>query len=120
MDLSGIKVGVGSINATLTGLRETESKMKALRIVCDAASKKMAVWAKQNHTWKNHTHNAEQKLAGEGYWENDTNLVCAVMHCIDYGVWLELAHGKKYAVLEDAIESHKDELIAQYKKIVGD
>jgi hypothetical protein len=121
MDISGISVERGSIDATLLELKGVEKTMKeALRVVCDAAAKKMETWAKENHPWQNRTGNAEQKLHGEGYWENDTNLTCAVMHCVDYGVWLELAHAKRFAVLEDAIESHKDELLAQYKKIVGD
>lgn len=119
-DVSGISVDVGSIQSTLLGLHEAESRLKeALRILADTAAKKMERWAKENAKWEDRTTNARQGLRGEGYWEDENNLVVAIMHQVDYGIWLELAMAKKYAILEQALESGKDELIAQYKRLIG-
>lgn len=120
-NLSGIEVDASTVSMTIEGLNRTERTLKAsLQIVCDAAAKKMEAWAKQNAPWTDRTGNARQGLRGEAFWEDDKNLVCAVMHQKDYGVWLELAHQRKYAILERAIESKKDELIRAYKQLVGD
>lgn len=119
--LSGINIDRGSINTTIRGLHETESRMKrALEIIADVASKKMADWAKDNKLWEDRTTNATQGLQGKAYWEDDKNLVTAIYHSVDYGIWLELAMNRKYAILEKAIEEGKDDLIRQYKRIVGD
>lgn len=118
--VSDITVDRGTIKTVLTNLDTFESKLRqALQIVTDAASKKMTNWAKENAIWTDRTSNARQKLSGDGYWESNYMLTCAVMHNMDYGVWLELAHAKKYAILEQAIESQKDTLIKQYVKLLG-
>lgn len=118
--IGGIKVDVGSINSTILGLNQADSKLReGLKLLADTASKKMEQWAKENAKWVDRTSNARQGLRGEGYWEDRNTLVVAIMHQVDYGIWLELAMERKYAILEQALEQHKDELIKQYKKLVG-
>lgn len=118
--ISGLSVDVGSITAMVKAMDMAETKLRiALKLLADTASKKMEEWAKENAPWENRTSNARQGLLGEGYWENEDVLVCAIMHQVDYGIWLELAMEKKYAILEQAMSQHSGELLAQYKKLVG-
>ena len=48
-----------------------------------------------------------------------TDSIHDILVTVDYGIWLELAHEKRFAILEEAIEQNKDELIEAYKRLVG-
>lgn len=88
----------------------TSKEYGGLQMLMQTVASKMETWAKQNRPWTDRTGAAKQRLHGEAYWENKNILVAAIMHQVDYGIWLELAHERKYAILEKAIEEHKDEL----------
>lgn len=119
MKLSGISINIPKTDKMIAELEVTNNMLKeSLRIITDTAAKKMANWAKENAIWTDRTANARQRMSGKGYWEDNHTLVCAVMHNVDYGIWLELAHAKKFAILEQAIESQKNDLIKQYCKLI--
>jgi hypothetical protein len=97
----------------------TERLKQALTILTDVASRKMENWAKENAKWEDRTGNARQGIKGESFWVNEHTITCALSHSVDYGIWLELANEKKYAILEEAIQEHKNELITAYERLVG-
>lgn len=108
-----------SINKCLLEMEHTEDRLKtALLMLCRTASQQMAEYAKDNARWIDRTGDARKLLQGEGYWDND-KLTAAVMHNVNYGVWLELAHQRKYAILEESVKSKADELLRSYKRLVG-
>lgn len=116
-----IKIDAGSMTSTLKGLEQVQDRLfEALRIVSHSAAKEMEAWAKQNAKWTDRTGNARQKLTGDVYWANPKVLETVLAHQVDYGVWLELAHNRKYAILEEAIKKKAPELFAQYRKLVKD
>ncbi len=118
--VSGITFDSNSMSTFIADLQNTQSRLKqALTILTDVASKKMANWAKENAKWVDRTSNARQGIKGDAYWISDTVITCALSHSVDYGIWLELANEKKYAILEEAIEQNKDELISAYRTLVG-
>lgn len=115
--VSGVTVNTSSFIAAAHGY---ESRLKAaLFLLADTSSKKMEAWAKQNARWTDRTSNARQTLKGEALWESDVILLCLVKHGVDYGIWLELAHEKRYAILEEAVAAYRDELITEFKRLVG-
>jgi len=104
----------------IKNLDEYTIKMKAaIFLLTDTAAKLMAGWAQDNAKWTDRSSNARQGIKGKTYWENDNIIVITLSHSVDYGVWLELANQRKYAILADAIASKKDELMTNYKKILG-
>ena len=64
---------------------------------------------KNNRRWTDRTTNARRGLRGRAYWQDSQNIVTAVMHSVNYGVWLELAHNKKYAILEESVRANIEE-----------
>lgn len=88
----------------------TSKEYGGLQMLMQTAASKMESWAKDNAPWTDRTGQARQRLHGEAYWENPSIVVAAIMHQVDYGVYLELAHQRKYAILEKTIEEHKDEI----------
>ena len=106
-------------DAVIKNLKAYEDKMRsALYILADTGAKMMEAWAKENANWVDRTSNARQGLKGSAYWDKDT-IIVVLSHSVDYGVWLELANQRKYAILQQSILSKKDELINNYKKLLG-
>lgn len=115
------KIEPTSVKATLQGLDTIQDKMfEALRIISHSAAKQMEAYAKANARWVDRTGNARQKLTGDAYWVNPKTLETVIMHQMDYGVWLELAMGRKYAILEESLKQVTPDLLKAYKKLVGD
>lgn len=117
----GVKLDGNSIRTTLKGMDTIQAKLfDALQIVSKSAAKQMEAYAKKNAKWTDRTGNARQKLTGDAYWLNSKTLETVIMHQMDYGVWLELAMGRKYAILEESMKQVAPDLIKAYKKLVGD
>lgn len=121
MNTSGIELDSGSIGKVISQMIEADTKLKAaLLLLSDTIALKMEEWARDNAKWQDQTTHARQNLKGKAYFEDSNTLVIALSHGMDYGVWLELAHERKYAILERTLEAHKDEIMRNWKKIVGD
>lgn len=88
----------------------TSKEYGGLQMLMQTAASKMESWAKDNAPWTDRTGAARQRLHGEAYWENPKIVVAAVMHQVDYGIYLELAHQRRFAILERTLEEHKDEI----------
>lgn len=76
--------------------------------------------AKSNAPWTDRTGNARSGLFGTV--ETAQNMVILYLshgQMIDYGIWLELAHGGRHAILLKTIESHLPELKQMLDDIFG-
>lgn len=121
MSISDVEIDRGSIQGVISNMAEIEGKVSsALMLITETVAMKMEEWAKENAVWTDRTGNARQFLKGRAFWEDSKTLVLSMSHTMEYGVWLELAHERKYAILEQSIEQYKDELLKGWKKIVGD
>lgn len=90
----------------------------AITVLLDTAAKKMASWAKMNRRWTDRTSRARTGMVGYAYWESKSVVAAVVAHTVDYGVYLELAHQRKYAILEQALEEHKEEIQEAVKEVL--
>ncbi len=103
----------------LSKLKQLQQQHRAaLEIIADSAVKAMEAYAKNNARWIDRTGNARQRLKGSTRWEKDA-LIAAISHNVDYGMWLELCNGKKYAILEEALNSQAQELLDAYSKFLS-
>jgi len=119
--IDGISIDKGSLSTILSNLKTYNAKTTAaLLVITDLVAKSMEQYAKSNAKWEDRTSNARQGIKGQAYWESISVLVCSLSHTMEYGVWLELANEKKYAILEETIEKYKPEMIARWKTVVGD
>lgn len=76
-------------------------------------------YAKQNKRWKDITGNARAGLHGGHFWENTEVLKLFVAHSMEYGIYLELANDRKYAILEEAINKSKDVWYRSIQRIMN-
>lgn len=85
------------------GLSKLENKTDmAIRVFCDTGALKMQSYAQKNAKWTDRTGAARQRL--QGSTEKRANgYAIRIAHGVDYGLWLELAHEKKYAIIPDTL-----------------
>jgi hypothetical protein len=96
----------------------TSNEYGGLLMLMQTAATKMETWAKQNAPWTDRTGQARQRLTGQAYWKNKNIVVAAIAHQVDYGIWLELAHQRRYAILERALEEHRGEIEEAVKTLL--
>lgn len=100
-------------------LSELKSKFEvAVELLCENGSQKMERYAKEHRPWKDRTSNARQRLKGS--WERTgEGYVVKIAHGVNYGVWLEFAHERKYAILLPTIEKvGKGEILPAFKNFM--
>lgn len=103
-----------------TNLSKLQSKFDvAVSLLCENGSQKMEQYAKEHRPWKDQTGNARQRLKGS--WAKERKgYVVKIAHGVDYGVWLEFAHERKYAILLPTIEKvGKGEILPAFQNFVG-
>jgi hypothetical protein len=81
----------------------------------------MTTYARTNCRWNSgppNTGNARAGLHGGHFWENPDILKIYIAHAMSYGVYLELAHDRKYQILEEARDKFKDSWFKSVKRIM--
>ena len=101
-----------------TNFKEAEKKVKAaIGLYADTAAKKMEGEAKIDAPWTDRTGNARNSIRGDFGWQG-SKAVITLSGNMDYSVWLELAHGKKYAILKPTIDKNTPEILRGYRRLV--
>lgn len=116
--MSGCSISFDT-KTVLSKINSIQAKTRtSLQIIADTAVKAMETYAKTNARWTDRTGNARQRLQGSTRWEGSA-LIAAISHNVDYGMWLELCHEKKYAILEEALNSQAQNLLDSYKRFLN-
>lgn len=74
-------------------------------------------YAREHRPWTDRTGHARQRLTGsvarvsEGY-----QIILA--HGVDYGIWLELAHEKRFAIIMPTIQAKSQEILSGYNRLL--
>ena len=97
---------------------DAEKKMRAaIGLYANTAAKKMEADAKRNAPWTDRTGNARNSIQGDFGWEDDSAKI-VLSGNVDYSVYLELAHEKKWAILKPTIDKNAPEILKGYQKLV--
>ena len=72
---------------------------------------------RRNAPWKDRTGRARQTLTGEGY-KSGNDYIIKLSHGVDYGVFLELAHEKKFAIIHPTIQNNSPEVIKNFEGLL--
>lgn len=94
LDASGLEKGLN--------LLEDRADM-AIRMYAETGGQKLVEFAKENRKWTDRTGHARQRLNSEvSKLANGYRIYLA--HGVDYGIWLELAHEKRFSIIPQTIE----------------
>ena len=101
------------------GLNKLEDRMTvAIQLYADTAAIKLQNYAQANAHWTDRSGSARQRLKGyretraDGYRLN-------IAHGVDYGIWLELAHEKRYAILPETINQCSGDIMKGFENLMG-
>lgn len=98
--MSGFRFDAKSLEKGLDAL-QSKSEL-AIRAFCETGAQKMESEAKMNARWTDRTGAARQRL-NAGVERRATSYMIRLAHGVDYGVFLELAHEKRFAIIPDTI-----------------
>ena len=110
-----------SIDASevIQGLERFDNTMQAqLKVVGSTISHNMEAYAKSNHPWTNRTYSAEHQLKGD-FTVNDNTLDIMIKHGVDYGIWLELAHEKNYAIIAPTVREEGPRIVSDLDNLMS-
>lgn len=101
-----------------TNFKAVEKKIRtAIGVYADTAAKKMEAEAKNNAPWIDRTGNARNSIQGNFGWKGNQAII-TLSGNMDYSVYLELAHEKRYAILKPTIERNAPEVLRGYQRLV--
>lgn len=80
---------------------------------------KMQSEAQKGGPWTDRTGNARKMLRGEIESAAEYIMTLYLVHGVDYGLWLEVAHGGQYAVIMDVLEPNAEELMAMIRRYLA-
>lgn len=102
----------------LKRLENAEPKSRvAIKMFAQEGAKKFENYAKINRPWTDRTGHARQRLVG--WVEMFPNKVrINIGHGVDYGVYLELAHEKRFAILQPTVNALSKEVLEGFKELM--
>jgi len=74
--------------------------------------------SRAHNVWHKQTGAARAGLHGGSFWQNPFMLMIFIAHSMSYGIYLELAHDRKYAILEESRDKFKDSFYNGVKRIM--
>lgn len=107
-DTRGLKKGLGLL----------ENKLDiATRMLAETGAVDMQGYAQGHAPWTDRTGRARQMLKGsvEPY---SSGYKVIIAHGVDYGVWLELAHEKRFAIIPDTLSYGEQKVLPAFEKLM--
>ncbi len=96
--------------------------MEAVRVGVEAVALRWAPeiesWMKANAPWSDRTGNARQTLRTEVI-DLTQEIALLLSHGVDYGIFLEMAHGGKYEIIGPALDEFTPKVWADIRKMMG-
>ena len=91
----------------------------AVKMFAETGSQKMRTYAQQNRRWTDRTGHARKRLTAY-VTKVESGYKITLAHGVDYGLWLELAHEKKYGIIPETIRVvGEGEIMPAFEGFVG-
>ena len=108
VDIDDLKRGLEELNAV---------SLTKIEMYCDTASKSLQSKAMDKASWTDRTGDARKRLTGS-YEKLNNGFMIVLAHGIDYGVYLELAMEKKYAILWPTLDAQKENIMKGFDGLI--
>lgn len=95
-----------------------EKAAAAIKGFAETGAKKLEAYAKENARWKDRTGDARRRLKGSAE-QVKNGYQLSLAHGVDYGIWLELAMERRYAIIEETIQKvGEEEVMPAFEKFM--
>ena len=102
----------------LAGLQETQTRLDvAVGMLCETSAKNLESDSKSQARWTDRTGDARKRLNGYTY-RTSTGWRIVLAHGVDYGIWLELAHEKRFAIVGPMIDLAGPFIIKDFENLM--
>lgn len=101
------------------GLDSFQDKLEAaLDMYVDTSAQKIETYGKTNARWTNRTGHARNRLRCS--WEkNQKGYTLKFAHGVDYGIFLEMAHNRRFAIIEESImKVGEEEVMPGFNRLI--
>lgn len=100
------------------GLSLLENKTDiGVRMLAETGAVKMQGYAQGHAPWTDRTGRARQSLQGSVEPYSDGYRI-KIAHGVDYGIWLELAHEKRFAIIPDTLNYGEQTILPAFEKLL--
>lgn len=89
----------------------------ALFLYTQTAALKLQNYMRDNAPWTDRTGHARQRLTGVASTKKGGYLI-TLAQGVDYGIWLELAHEKRFAIIQPTILAKSEEVMRGFNKLL--
>lgn len=90
---------------------------KAVGMHMQTKTEEYEAYMKNNRPWTDRTGDAKKFLKGSYAMPSESVHRIELAHGVEYGIWLELAHGRNYAIIGPTINAKGDEVIADLNNL---
>lgn len=97
---SGIRWDKAQLDSALINL--PDKMKKVVLMFSETAAIELSAYMKINRPWTDRTGMAKATLNVKCYAEQE-GVRMVLAHGVDYGIWLELAHQRRYAIVEPTL-----------------
>ena len=73
----------------------------------------------QNRPWTDRTGLAKARLSAKVSQPNKNTVRITLAHGVDYGIWLELAHGKNYAIIAPTVREEGPRIVSDLNNLMS-
>lgn len=115
--MSGFKIDADKLIDGLSNL-DNMARMRT-RVYANTVAKDLEGYIRDNRPWTDRTGQARQRMTGY-VKETAKGFRIVIAHGVDYGIWLELAHEKRFAILEPTIRLKGPDIIKGMKELLKD
>lgn len=85
----------------------------AISLFASSAALELENYAKQNRPWTDRTGAARQRLKGTVDHPTQVEWVITLSHGVDYGIYLEFAHERKYAIIYPTLQLKSQDIMTE-------
>ena len=90
----------------------------AVMVFASASASELRSYMQSNRPWTDRTGKAKAMLDTVVSRPDDNTVRITLVHGVSYGIWLELAHEQKYAIIKPTIQAKSGEYFQRYQKLL--
>lgn len=91
--------------------------MTAMEAVVETDTLQLQNYMRNNYKWTPRSHRAHQTMTGS-YTNEDDGFLIALSYGVDYGIYLELAHEKRFALTHPTAKEKGPEVIKSFEGLL--
>ena len=112
----GFQMDTSGLSRSLSGMAQRQ--LYAQEVMARNAAKQMEADAKASAPWKDRTGLARGGITGNSV-RSGSIFTITLSGSVRYMVYLELAHGKKWAILWPTMQKHQQQILDTFARIGG-